>query len=335
MSATGADAVLDRPAHPGLAVEEEGGAAFDWRAALARLWPERKRLSACAAGTALAALVLSFLLPPVYDASVTLMEAQNQGLSDLSSQLGAVEEQLALPLSSHASGVATYPEIVRSRRLLQRVLAQHFPTSRGRTVGLLERLTRPAPPDQRLDLGVRRLRQRVDVSLDRRVGIVTLRVHMDDPLLAAGVATAVCATLQDIVVHSMTTQAGANRRFVEGRLAEARRDLARAEDALRAFRENNLRGSSPRVLTEEGRLLREARTQEEVVLTLTRQHEIARVEEQKDVPVINVLDPAVPPAFRSAPRRSLLTALGFLLGLAGGAAWILRRQDIRAEAQDR
>jgi tyrosine-protein kinase Etk/Wzc len=124
----------------------------------------------------------------------------------------------------------------------------------------------------------------------------------------------------------MNTQAGANRRFVEARLAETRRDLARAEDALRAFREDNLRGSSPRVLTAEARLARETRTQEEVMLTLTRQYEISRVEEQKNVPVINVLDPAVPPAFRSAPRRGALTALGLLLSLACGVAWALVRE---------
>jgi uncharacterized protein involved in exopolysaccharide biosynthesis len=314
-------------AHPGLVLDDEPGAGFDWRGVLARLWPRRRRLAATAvAGTALA-IAISFLLPPVYEASVTLMEAQSSGLASSSPQLGALEEQYGVHLGARPSGVVTYPEIVRSRQLLTRLLDRRFPTSRRRDVLLLDRLVRPAPADRRLDLGVRRLRQRVDPALDRRTGILTLRVSLDDPVLAAAVASAACATLQDIVVHSMNTQAGANRRFIAGRVAEARLDLARAEDALRAFRENNLRGNSPRLLTEEARLLRETRIQEEIVLTLTRQYEIAQVEEQKNVPVINVLDPAVPPAFRSAPRRSLLAVLGLLLGLAGGVAWTLARQD--------
>ncbi len=312
--------------------DETPGAGFDWRAALARLWSRRRRLAALAAGGAVVAFALSFLLPPVYEASVTLMEAQSSSLGSVSPQLGMLEEQYALRLGARTSGVSTYPEIVRSRQLLTRVLEQRFPTARHRTVRLLDRLTRPAPAARRLDLGVRRLRRRVDPALDRRTGILTVRVSLDDPVLAAGVATAACAALQDIVVHSMNTQAGANRRFIEARVAEARRDLARAEDALRAFRENNLRGSSPRLLTGEARLVREMRTQEEIMLTLTRQYEIARVEEQKNVPVINVLDPAVPPAFRSAPRRSLLAALGLLLALACGAAWVLAREPALARA---
>lgn len=316
-----------------LVLDDEPGAGFDWRGALAQLWPRRRRLAALAVGGAVAAYALSFLLPPVYEASVTLMEAQSSNLGSTSPQLGMLEEQYALRLGTRTSGASTYPEIVRSRQLLARVLGQRFPTARNRMVLLLDRLTRPAPAAQRLDLGVRRLRQRVDPALDRHTSILTVRVSLDDPALAAAVATSVCAALQDIVVHSMNTQAGANRRFIEARVADARRDLARAEDALRAFRENNVRGSSPRLLTEEARLARDVRTQEEIMLTLTRQYEITRVEEQKNVPVINVLDPAVPPAFRSAPRRGVLAALGLLLSLAGGAAWVLVRKPEAARAE--
>lgn len=267
--------------------------------------------------------MLSYLLPQVYVASVTLMEAPSSSAGSMSPQLGLMEQQFGLRLGAGTSGVSSYPEIVRSRQLLTRVLEQRYPTARRGPVVLLDRLTHAAPQAQRLDLGIRKLRERVDVALDRRTNILTVAVSLDDPILAAAVATAVCATLQDIVVHSMNTQAGANRRFIEARVADARHDLAAAEDALRVFRENNMRGSSPRILTAEGRLVREMRTQEEIMLTLTRQYEIACVEEQKNVPVINVLDPAVPPAFRSAPRRGFLAVLAFLVSLACATAWLI------------
>ncbi len=329
---SGSAPAVEVPGRTLLVLDDEAGSGFDWRGALARLWPRRRWLAMLGAGGAVAAFALSFLMPPVYEAGVTLVEARSSDLGTMSPQLGLMERQFGLGLGALTSGVSTYPEIVRSRQLLTRVLGQRFPTARHGTVLLLERLTRPAPAARRLDIGIRKLRERLDVSLDRRTGILALRVSLDDPVLVAAVATATCAALQDIVVHSMNTQAGANRRFIEVRVEEARHDLAQAEDALRAFRENNLRGSSPRLLTEEARLARETRTQEEVMLTLTRQYEIARVEEQKNVPVINVLDPAVPPAFRSAPRRSLLAALGLLLSLACGAAWVLIREPAPAKA---
>lgn len=315
-----------------LVLDDEADIGFDWRRAASQLWRRRRWLAALAAVGAVVAYALSFLLPPVYVASVTLMEAPSSSSASMSPQFGLMAQQFGVGLGASASGVSSYPEIVRSRQLLTRVLGQRFPDAGNRTVLLLDRLTRHAPASQRVDVGVRKLRRLVDVALDRRTGILTLRVSLGDPVLAAAVATAICATLQNIVVQSMNTQAGANRRFIEARVAEARRDLARAEDALRAFRESNLRGSSPRLLTEEARLARETRMQEEIMLTLARQYEIVCVEEQKNVPVINVLDPAVPPAFRSAPRRSVLAALGLLFSLACGATWVLVRGPRTAKA---
>ncbi len=90
----------------------------------------------------MAAFALSFLLPPVYVASVTLMEAQSSDLGIPVPQLGMMEQQFGLRLAASTSGVSTYPEIVRSRQLLTRVLGQRFPTARNRTV----RAAGPADP---------------------------------------------------------------------------------------------------------------------------------------------------------------------------------------------
>jgi uncharacterized protein involved in exopolysaccharide biosynthesis len=143
--------------------------------------------------------------------------------------------------------------------------------------------------------------------------------------VAAEIANQAVASMQEIVVGTRAGQAGDLRRFIEQRVNETRPELARAEDDLRAFREGNLRGSSPRIALSEDRLQRALRVQEEVYVTLVRQYETARVDERRDVPVISVLDPAVPPAFRSSPRRTLITVVGLLLGMALGAAWTLAR----------
>jgi uncharacterized protein involved in exopolysaccharide biosynthesis len=141
--------------------------------------------------------------------------------------------------------------------------------------------------------------------------------------------------LQDLVMRSLMTQAGANRRFVETRLAQARIELARAEDALERFRENNRHPDAPRLLMDQGRLVRDLRTREEVLVALTREYEMARVDENRDVPVLNVLDVAQPPAFRASPRRATMTAAGLLLGLVTGLAlaWTRREREVAAEVR--
>jgi uncharacterized protein involved in exopolysaccharide biosynthesis len=190
----------------------------------------------------------------------------------------------------------------------------------------------PASP-QRTERAIDRLRRRFDIALDRRTNLLRLGVTDRDPVLAAAVANAACESLQELVMHAMMTQAGANRRFVETRLEQARGELTSAEAALQAFREGNRHvDESPRLLLEQGRLVREVRTREEVLVALTREYEMARVDENRDVPVLNVLDAAQPPAFRSSPRRGAMAAAGLLLGLALGAAvaWPHRRTEVDA-----
>jgi nucleoside-diphosphate-sugar epimerase len=70
-------------------------------------------------------------------------------------------------------------------------------------------------------------------------------------------------------------------------------------------------------------LYREARVQEAVFETLTKQYELAKVEEAKEIPSIKVLDPPYVPDKKSFPPRTLVTLLGTLGGILFGTAWIL------------
>src|SRR6185436_7681574 len=102
------------------------------------------------------------------------------------------------------------------------------------------------------------------------------------------------------------------------------------------FRERNVRfGNSARLAIEEGRLSRAVRQQEEIYLTLQRQGELARLEERKDVPVLSVLDPAVPPVKRDWPKRGLLALLGAMLGCCGYFAWHVGRTGPRVLGPER
>ncbi len=291
-----------------------------------RVWRRRGFVARVTLGAGAAAAVLSLVLPPTFEAITTVIPAPTPGRNPGVDQLSAQAQELGLATGAQPNRAAMYPDIVRSRRLLERLLATRFAPSRGTPAPLIDLIQRPGPTLSRLELAVKKLRRSVDATLDRRTGVLTLRVRSRDPGIAAGVANALFALLQDYTVHSMASQAGENRKFIEGRLADARRDLARAEDALRMFRENNLRfGNSPHLLLQQGRLLRDMRAQEEIFLTLTRQYELAKVEEQRDVPVLNVLDAAAEPAFRVAPRRTTMTAFGLLLGTALAAAWVIAR----------
>jgi tyrosine-protein kinase Etk/Wzc len=63
------------------------------------------------------------------------------------------------------------------------------------------------------------------------------------------------------------------------------------------------------------RLKRAVEVQTTVYTMLVSEYEKARIEEARDTPVVQVLDPAVPPNLRSRPKRKLLLLVGVLLGL--------------------
>ena len=296
-------------------------APLDLRPMLAALWARRVPLVMCTLGGGSVALLVAFLLPPTFVASVSVLEAQRPGGTSALSQLGVSAEMLGLHAGGSGSNALTYPDVLRSRRLLGALLEQRFRDQKGVEHLLADWLRPGAPSPQRTARATDELRARLDIALDRRTNLLRLSVSDRDPVLAAAIANAACAELQRVVMTAIMTQAGANRRFVEHELDGARRDLARAENALRGFAEGNLRfGNAPRLALEQARLMREVRTQEEIVIALTRQYEIAKVDENRDVPVLNVLDPAVTPAFRSSPKRGMIVALGVLLGLAMGMA---------------
>ena len=86
------------------------------------------------------------------------------------------------------------------------------------------------------------------------------------------------------------------------------------------------------------RLMREAKIQEEVFKLITTEHELAKIEEAKDVLTIQVLDRAVPPDKKSSPKRSLIVILTTLVAffLAVFLAFFFEYVDrIKTEDQER
>jgi hypothetical protein len=70
-------------------------------------------------------------------------------------------------------------------------------------------------------------------------------------------------------------------------------------------------------------LYRRAKVEEVVYETLTKQYEMAKVEEARETPSVKVLDEGDIPERKSFPPRTLLMALGTLMVLACAAGWLL------------
>jgi capsule polysaccharide export protein KpsE/RkpR len=72
-------------------------------------------------------------------------------------------------------------------------------------------------------------------------------------------------------------------------------------------------------------LYRQVTIQETLYETLTKQYELAKVQEAKEIPSIKVLDQPGIPEKKSSPHRLLITLLGAFLSAVAGVAWILTK----------
>lgn len=70
-------------------------------------------------------------------------------------------------------------------------------------------------------------------------------------------------------------------------------------------------------------LFRQGKVEEAIFETLTREYEMAKVEEAREVPSVKVLDEGDVPETKSFPPRMLLVGLGVFLFVAGGCLWTL------------
>ena len=85
-------------------------------------------------------------------------------------------------------------------------------------------------------------------------------------------------------------------------------------------------------------LFRTIKIKETVFLTLTKQYELARVEEAKEIPVVRVLDPANVPERKSTPQRLLIILTGAVLGCVFCSVYLLasfRWQGMESESPTR
>lgn len=178
-------------------------------------------------------------------------------------------------------------------------------------------------------------------EFQRRHGMIS----MDDQARAA---VEVAARLQGELL-SLETQLEVQRRYSSGSFSRTR-DLQYRIDALK----NRLRNVSgdggagggispadpfksfsemPGLGRQLADLMLAVKTQETVFTLLTSQYQQSRIDEARDTPTVQVLDRAVPPAFRDTPRRKKNVVVGLFAGLAGGVLLAFGLEYLRGALQ--
>lgn len=266
---------------------------------------------------ALAAGLISFLVPNRYTATASILPTTNGGSHG--SLLSMAENIPGLDLSSinpsEKSPSILYPEILSSRMIAQEVLEHPYiykNKGRWQTQNLYQYLDINNP-----DKAIKALARIVGLTTDRKTGVLKIDVTTTNPQLSALVANYYLECLDNFNQNQRKTSAGQNRQFIEKRLLEAKSQLSDAEESLKNLRRRNMNyynATDPELAMLNNQLQREVEVKSQVYLTLCQQFELASIQEKKEIPVIQILDKAQPPSVKSGPNRAKTAIIGFLLG---------------------
>jgi capsule polysaccharide export protein KpsE/RkpR len=200
-------------------------------ARIGRLWESRKVLLKFAAWGALLTAVIAILIPSQYESIARLMPPdppQGQGLAMLANVVGRMGSNLG-GLGSELLGVKNSGDLfvaVLFSRTVQDDLINKF--------------------DLRRIYGVRRwvdarkeLTQRTEVAIERKSGVLTIRVMDHDPKRAKAMAEEYVAQLNNVVNKLNTSAAHRERVFLQERIAQVKDELESAEKEFSQFASSN------------------------------------------------------------------------------------------------
>jgi uncharacterized protein involved in exopolysaccharide biosynthesis len=184
----------------------------------------------CAAGM-LAAVVVSVLLPNVYESTASVLPQQEPREAGVltalltSTAAGGMAQNLGLGLPGMpATPTDVFVAILKSRVMADDVIEKFNLMDRYREKTMVE--TRKELDDH----------LRIMVTKEKAIKIA---VEDEDPQVAADMANFYVANLDRLNRSVNVSKAGQNRVFIERRLAETVESMGKAEEALKAFQTKN------------------------------------------------------------------------------------------------
>jgi tyrosine-protein kinase Etk/Wzc len=168
----------------------------------------------------------------------------------------------------------------------------------------------------------------------RSTGAVPIEAEMQLSLQAAGEMKSQLLAKKielGLVLHT-DTQMSPRARTLRGQIDEIERQLRGIETGLWMNADTgsgtaDSGNDGALVAYEYGRLLREAKTQEALEDILTQQFYDAQMQENRDLPTVEVLDRAIPPARKQAPVRSRVVLGATLLAAVAAAGVVMVRPE--------
>jgi uncharacterized protein involved in exopolysaccharide biosynthesis len=311
--------------------------SIDYMQVLSILWSSRKFIGIVTGIVLVLAIIISLILPESFKSTAILLP--DTGKSKLSS-LGGMSDLAALAgvnVGGDASIVKLYPTIIKSESVLKAVIYNKYQTKEySDSVNLIQYWRiKEKNPDRDYEVALLNLRTGLDIVMDPKTTVLTMSIETQEPQLAAEILNNTIRVTDNFIRTQRNTNASEQRKWIEARLIEVKEDLSRSENILKDFREKNRSiSSSPQLLLDQERLIREMQINSTMYVELKKQNELAKIEEIRTTPIINVLDYARAASKKERPKRSIIVLVSFILAFVGSGSYRVIEKMYRKNIQD-
>jgi uncharacterized protein involved in exopolysaccharide biosynthesis len=270
-----------------------------------------------------------YFSPPIYEAVATIMP--NSGNSN-SSPISSISRSLGVDFMKGSVSISDpklVEEFLTSKSFALKILDQEINTiahgKNKKIINILSRdLDRSKDTLSRNDTTrmVENFRKRnIKILNSKNPNLVQYAIYFYEPIASSDIANLTLEKLDEFYRQSKKKKNTFKKKFIEQRIAEVNQQLSIEENNLKTFREKNRNiNSSPELLLEQIRLMREVEVQNQTYITLLTQFELVNVEENEDSPIIEVFDPPFVPIKRLSP---ILLNFLVIYGLMGTFLGIL------------
>ena len=227
------------------------------------------------------------------------------------------------------------PDIVNSRVLKKAVIKHEWTTIENETVDLIEywkindtsrfslgkfiKNTLGYKNNDNLslkymDAAINRFSEQILIQ-EEESGLIVISVLMEEPQLAADIVNFISNYIKEYVGNIMLAYSSTHREFIEERLLYSKKELSSSEEELKEFSEKN-----PFAVDME--------VNQQVYITLRQQYEMARINELKETPVINILDFGEPASEQAKPQKILIIFLTTLMFSICSSIYFIIKKEI-------
>lgn len=175
----------------------------------------------------------------------------------------------------------------------------------------------------------KRLSECISADVDKKTGIATVSVILDDKLMATQLADTVCRRLQEYVIVYRTQKATEDYNYYVKLADEALQNQIKAQAAYAASVDHERNIILQSVNNRRERLRQEAELATQIYSQMAQQRELARAKIQEEKPVFAVVQPATMPQYAMNSRTKVVLIWGFI-GFFLSCIWVGFGKDFLA-----